>query len=113
MEYPLKHTRPVVGVSEPLVEGVLLGNEGHGTRAVTLANWAYRVSSIRQDPTGRRNSVVTHVPAEDVKVTVRGTGDVRRVESCMLARTLEFTRDNGEIVVLIPRLEEGDVLLLK
>ena len=109
----LKLTRPVVDASEPLVEGVLLRNEKADTRAVTVANWAYRVSSIRQDPSGRRTPVVAHVPAEDVKITIRAAGDVRRVESCMLDRSLDFASTGDTIVVSLPRLEEGDALLLK
>ena len=109
----LKLTRPVVDASEPLVEGVLLRNEKANTRAVTLANWAYRVSSIRQDPSGRRTPVVAHLPAEDIKITIRGAGEVRRIDSCVLDRSLDFASTGDTIVVSLPRLEEGDVLLLK
>jgi hypothetical protein len=109
----LELTRPVVDASEPLVEGVLLRNSENGTFAATLANWAYRVRSIRQDPSGRRKPVAAHAPAKDVTVVIRGAGEVRRVESCMLDRSLDFHDDNDAIVVSIPRLEEGDVLLLK
>jgi hypothetical protein len=108
----LELTSPVVDVSHPLVEGVLLRNENSGGVAVTLANWAYRVASIQQDPSGRRTPVVSHVPAEDVKVTIRSDGAVRGVESCMLDRSLDFTRTGDAIIVSLPRLEEGDVLLL-
>jgi len=43
----LKLTQPVVDTSDPLVEGVLLKNPANGTRAVTLANWAYGVAACR------------------------------------------------------------------
>jgi hypothetical protein len=109
----LELAQPVVDASEPLVEGVLLRNEKDDSLAVTLANWAYRVGSIRQDPSGRRTPVVAHVRAEDVKVTIRGAGEVRRVESCMLDRSLDFSSTGDRIVVSLPRLDEGDVLLLK
>ena len=109
----LEITRPVVDVSHPLVEGVLLQNEEDGLRAVTLANWAYRVSGIRQDPSGRRKPLVSHVPAEDVTVTISAAAPVGRVESCMLDRPLDHSHIGDAIVISLPRLEEGDVLLLK
>jgi hypothetical protein len=106
-------TRPIVDASHPLVEGVLLRNPEHGTRAITLANWAYRVGGVRQDSTGRRKPLVTHMPAESVELAVRAAGDVHRVESCLLDRPLDFTREDETILISLPRLEEGDVLLLK
>lgn len=109
----LELTRPVVDVSHPLVEGVLLRNGKDGPRAVTLANWAYHVSHIRQAPTGRRTTVVSHVPAANVEITIRAAGAVRHVESCVLEQSLEFSRTGDAIIVSLPRLEEGDVLLLK
>ena len=109
----LELTRPVVDVSHPLAEGVLLRNKEDGRHAVTLANWAYRVASIRQDPSGRCTPVVCHVPAEDVRVTISAAVPVRRVESCMLDRPLDYSRIGDAIVVSLPRLEEGDVLLLE
>jgi hypothetical protein len=105
--------RPVVDASEPLVEGVLLGNEPSGMRTVTLANWAYRVESIRQDASGRQTPQVAHVAAERVTIAVRGAGDVGQVTSCTLDRPLDFSRSADTIVVSLPKLEEGDVLLLK
>ena len=91
---------------------VLLENEQSGLQAITLANWAYRVGSIRQSSAGRRTSVVTHVPAENVLLIVHGAGAVSRVESCMLEQTLEFSITGEMLVIRLPRLEEGDILLL-
>ncbi|MHC4176314.1 MAG: hypothetical protein ACYSWU_02340, partial [Planctomycetota bacterium] len=106
-------TRPVVDVSDPLVEGVLLHNASGKRRAVTLANWAYRVSAIQEDSRGRQRPVVSQVPVEDVKVTIRGAGKVSRATSCMLDRRLKSTTSGETITVTLPRLEEGDVVLLE
>jgi hypothetical protein len=56
---------------------------------------------------------VVHVPAEDVEITVRTADEVRRVESCMLDRSLDLISSGDTIVVSLPRLDEGDVLLLR
>jgi len=109
----LELTRPVVNASDPLVEGVLMKNAGNGKRAVTLANWAYGVAAIRQDTSGRRSAIVKHLPAEGLKITIRATERTKQVVSCMLRQTLKFTESGDNIVVELPRLDEGDVLLLK
>ncbi len=103
---------PAVDASDPLVEGVLLKNEQNGSRAVTLANWAYGVTRFEQDASGRQRAVVTHLPIEDLSITIRGAGEVRQVRSCMLDRPLDFSVSLGDVIIRLPRLEEGDVLLL-
>lgn len=108
----LERVQPVVDASLPTVEGVLLLDEPSGRRAVTLANWAYRVTAHRKQ--GRRVSLVTGiVPAAPLTVTIRGAGAVRKVTSAMLERDLEFRVRGAELTVRVPRLEEGDVLLLE
>ena len=109
----LEQTQPVVDASDPLTEGVLLRNPANGARAVTLANWAYAVTALRQDPSGKQTPIVTHRPIQDVRVTIRGAGSVREVASCTLERTLEFTSTKDRLTVSLPRLEEGDVMLLR
>ncbi|MBM4027331.1 MAG: hypothetical protein FJ280_18280 [Planctomycetes bacterium] len=109
----LKLTRPVVDVSDALVEGVLLDHAVSGLRAVTLANWAYGVTALQEDAAHRRSPVVKHLPAEDLRVTIRAAPGTKQVFSCMLQRTLPFTESGDSLVVKLPRLEEGDVLLLK
>ena len=106
-------TRPVVDASHPLVEGVLLHNSSGKRRAVTLANWAYRASAIREDSRGRQRPIVSHAPVEGLKVTIRGAGKVSRATSCMLDRRLKSTTSGEAITVTLPRLEEGDVVLLE
>ncbi len=108
----LERVRPVVDASLPTVEGVLLVNDASGKRAVTLANWAYRVTAHRKR--GRGTSIVTGVvPAKDLRVTVRGAGKVRKVASAMLSRPLRFAVSGESLTIELPRLAEGDVLLLE
>jgi len=109
----LELTRPIVDASDPLVEGVLLKTPANGMRAVTLANWAYGVAALKEDASGRRSAVVKHLPVDNLQVTIRGDKAPNQVISCMLRRTLRFTASANRIVVELPRLEEGDVLLLK
>jgi hypothetical protein len=109
----LSVTKPVVDASLPLVEGVLLRNPNNGLQSVTLANWAYRVTGYRRDARGRRSTVVKLSPTENVTVTIRGAGPVARVTSAQLNRELKFSTSEGAISIRFPRLEEGDVLILK
>jgi hypothetical protein len=93
------------------VEGVLLVKAATGRRAVTLANWAYRVTAHRKRGAGV--SIVTGIsPASDLQVRVRGAGEVRKVTSAMLDRPLKFSAADDVLTVELPRLDEGDVLLL-
>jgi hypothetical protein len=109
----LELTRPVVEPSDPLVEGVLLQNPANGLRAVTLANWAYGVTAIKEDARGRRSVVVTHLPVKGLQIKIRTAEDTQEVFSCMLQESLKFTESGDSVVVDLPRLDEGDVLLLK
>jgi hypothetical protein len=109
----LKLTRPVVDASLPLVEGVLLSNAANGMRAVTLANWAYGVAAMKEDASRRRSAVVKQLPAENLQIKIRATKGTKEVLSCMLQRVLKFTESDDGITVELPRLDEGDVLLLK
>jgi len=69
-------TTPVVDVSDPLVEGVLLRSAAGTQRAVTLANWAYETGPAVKDARDRPRTLVAHLPVENVKVTIRGAGKV-------------------------------------
>lgn len=80
--------RPVV-TSEPLVEAVLL--EQDGRRCVALMNWAYRGT--------------THVPAENLRVTL--PAGVKGVRSLVLGKVPLVER-----AVVLPRLSEIDLLVL-
>ena len=96
----LERVKPVVDASEPLVEGVLLRHPASGRRAVVLMNWAYRKTAAGLAP----------VVFRDLKVSIRTTAGALR--STALGRSLDVVQ-NGEILsVTLPRLEEGDILLL-
>ncbi|MHC4749938.1 MAG: hypothetical protein ACYTFW_08695, partial [Planctomycetota bacterium] len=109
----LELTRPVVESSYPLVEGVLLKNAANGMWAVTLANWAYGVTAIKKDARSRRSAVVTNLPVEDLQVKIRAVKGTKEVFSCMLQESLRFTESGEFVIVELPRLDEGDVLLIK
>ena len=109
----LKLTQPVVDASDPLVEGVLLKNAANNKRAVTLANWAYGVAAFKEDVSGRRSVIVRHLPVNTLQIRIRTAENTKEVISCMLRQSLKFTRSGDSIVVELPRLDEGDVLLLQ
>jgi len=106
-------THPVVEPSDPLVEGVLLKNDGNGMRVVTLANWAYGVAALKEDASGSRSAVVKHLSLNGLQVRIRATEDTKQVVSCMLQKNVRFTKSTDSIIVELPRLEEGDVLVLR
>ena len=99
--------------SAPLVEGVLLMNAANGIQSATLANWAYGVIALKEDARGRRSAVVTHLPAEDLRIKIRTVKGTKEVFSCVLQESLRFTDSGKFVIVDLPRLDEGDVLLLK
>ncbi len=109
----LELTQPVVEPSDPLVEGVLLKNVANGMRAVTLANWAYGVTAIKENTGGNRSAIVTQLPVTGLRVKIRTGEDTKEVISCMLQNSLKFTESDESIVAELPMLNEGDVLLLK
>ena len=96
-----------------MVEGVLLKNAENGLWAVTLTSWAYGVTAIKEDARGRRSAAITHLPVEGLKIKIRDCEDTKEVVSCMLQQSLKFTKSGDFVVVDLPRLDEGDVLLLK
>ncbi|MBI3854077.1 MAG: hypothetical protein HY293_00135 [Planctomycetes bacterium] len=103
----LERVKPVVDASGPLVEGLLLRNEA-GKRAVTLMNWAYRVTAK-----GGRKTLKSVVPFKDLKIAIRGVGDVTQVASTVLNKPLVVEKTADGISVLLPLLDEGDVLRLE
>lgn len=107
----LESARPGVDASQPLVEGVLLRNDVTGKRAVTLMNWAYRVTARRV--VGKKESTVkAAVPFKDLKVTIRGAADAQKATSVWLDQALPVERAGDLLRFTLPSLEEGDVLLL-
>jgi hypothetical protein len=108
----LERVKPVVDASQPLVEGVLLKNESTGKRAVTLMNWAYRVSA--RQVSGKKTSTVKSLASlKDLKIVLRGAGDVARVTSTVLNKPLTIEKSGDTLTILLPVLDEGDVLRLE
>jgi hypothetical protein len=105
--------KPVVDASEPAVEGVLLKNPGSGRITVLLMNWAYRVTALRKSQEGGLSPVIGHVPFEKVRIAIRGAGEVRKAVSVALGGELPVAKSGDGVEVTVPRLEEGDVLLLE
>jgi hypothetical protein len=95
----LERVAPAVDAGRPLVEGILLRNEATGKRGVTLINWAYRQKSL--------------VPFKDLRVAIRGAGDVSRAASVVLGAELKVERSGDVVTVLLPALDEGDVIRLE
>lgn len=106
-------TAPVVDASDPLVEGVLLRSAAGTQRAVTLANWAYEARTTSADAQGRQRTLIAHLPIEHLKVTIRGAGPVARATSCVLHQQLEVATSGETVTFTLPRLEEGDVVVLE
>ncbi len=106
--------KPPLDVSVPTVEAVLVKNDKTGKRAVTLMNWAYRVSGLRvySDNTSSR-PIVSIIKHNDVKITIRDAGKVEKVTSAVLDKSLPIKTRGNDITVILPELEEGDVLLLE
>jgi hypothetical protein len=64
-----------------------------------LINWTYRGHEL--------------VPFEDLAVRVRGLREVRAVTSAWTGQKVALEAGEGGVVIRLPRLEEGDVLLVE
>ena len=106
-------TQPVVDTADPTVEGLLLASPQTGQRSIALANWAYGVTAILKTAQGRRTPRIELLPVEKLTITVRGTGPVSEVRSCLLDKSLPHTVRGDTLTIQLDRLDEGDVLLLK
>ena len=109
----LERVKPAVDAAQPTVEGILLRNESTGKRAVTLMNWAYRVAAHRARGPNAVSAAIVPLAFEDLTVTVRGAGPVNRVLSVALEKELTLSRSEDTFSVVLPRLDEGDVLILE
>jgi len=58
-------------------------------------------------------TIIRHLPEHGLQIKIRATKDTKEVVSCMLRQNLKFTESGDSIVVELPKLDEGDVLLLK
>jgi len=102
-------TQPVVEPSVPAVEGVLLHNPSLKKRAVVLMNWAYRLTGSADQ--GKLQASI--VEMKDVDIILRGAGPVARATSAMLDQDLPVRHQGDALRLKLPRLEEGDVLVLE
>ena len=89
----------VVDAGRPTVEGILVCNPKSGKRAVCLMNWTYRGREL--------------VPFENLSVRVRTRDAVTRVRSSWSGEELVHRREGDILTITLPRLEEGDVVLLE
>ena len=103
--------RPVVDCDDPAVEGALLRNNATGKLAVALMNWTYRVAEPKDSVMGAK-PMVELVPRENLKLRIRGTGKIASVRSAAMGETLAATYAEDVLTLTLPRLGEGDVLLL-
>ena len=104
--------RPVVDCDDPAVEGVLLRNDATGKLAVTLMNWTYRVAEPKGGAWDAKPTVEL-VPRENVKLRIRGTGKIASVLSVATGKAVATVYANDLLTLTLPRLDEGDVLLLE
>ena len=90
--------KPIVDVSDPLVEGVLVQNDKSHKQALALMNWNYLPE--RREIT-------------DVTVKFRGFDDRTKVRSTVLQQELKTTISGEWMTVSLPRLEDADVLIVE
>lgn len=91
--------RPVVDASHPLVEGVLLQNRETRKSAAVLMNWAYSSKGF--------------VSQSNVTVRIQTTTPVQSARSVASGQALSVSADGQDVLVQLPRMDEGDVLLLE
>ncbi|HYG76267.1 MAG TPA: hypothetical protein VEK08_14780 [Planctomycetota bacterium] len=105
----LEKVQPVVDAAEPLVEGVLLKTPA-GKRALVLMNWAYKTGAKRS-VNGKISSAKVVIPCNNLKITLRGVAPVAAATSMTSGKPLQVIAGESTVIVL-PELQEGDVLLL-
>ncbi len=96
------HPRPV-WVSVPTVEALALNKDGK--RSIALMNWAYKSAGP-----GARGAVL--VPATNLRVAIKGIGEVKRVRSAATGE-LKLTSKDGGFEVVVPRVDEIDLLIVE
>lgn len=103
----LAKVRPVVSADAPTIEGLFVRHPETGKRAVLLMNWTYR--------TGKK-----HVPMTDLRIQVRwggkpsGLGELpKSVKALALKQELGIAAQEDIFEVRLPRIEEGEILILE
>jgi len=84
----------------PLVETVSLVNGDR--RSVALINWAWR----------RNSGANVLVPAENLRIDLRGFDGAKSVRSAVCGQ-LNAKRTDGSLCVVLPRLDETDLLIME
>ncbi|MBI4026518.1 MAG: beta-galactosidase trimerization domain-containing protein [Verrucomicrobia bacterium] len=109
----LSIVKPTVDAGQPTVEGVLMRNASTGKQAVVLINWTYRSHAFDRAEGRRPPNAYVHIAFENLVVTIRGAGDGKRAISAESGQALLLSNLEDGIKVTLPKLEEGDVLLLE
>jgi hypothetical protein len=112
----LATVKPIVDASQPTVEGVLLKHPKSGKQVVTLMNWAYGITAVREIHAAGRASekpVASLLPVENLQITLRGAGPITRVRSVTLEQDLPVHAGAADsLIITLPKLAEGDILQL-
>jgi hypothetical protein len=85
----------------PLVEAIPLTKNGR--TAIALMNWAYRRGAAGQE---------TLVPAQKVKIDMRDLGEIKTIRSAKHGSLPVTAHEPGVYSVILPRLDEIDLLIL-
>ncbi len=86
--------QPVVDAASPKVEGVLVRNNKSGKSAVFLMDWLFE-------------------PRANLTVNIRGIGEFTKVRSAALDQEVPWTRTPTGVQVVVPTMEDGDILLFE
>jgi hypothetical protein len=105
----LEKVMPRTDVPLANVETVLLEGQG-GAKALILMNWAYEFGALVKSNKGTRGTRQV-ADAENVPVRVRDLPGVKKVYSAAMDKEVPFKVDGKDVVVTLPKLEEGEVLI--
>ncbi len=90
---------PPLQIAHPMVEGLWLRHPYTREETIMLINWSYR---------GREE-----VPLPNVEIRWRSERPVSRVKSTWFQQRLNVEREGENHRLIIPRLEDGDILALE
>jgi hypothetical protein len=90
---------PPVEASSPLIETALMRHPQSGAQTILLMNWGYKGSAL--------------VPQEKVAVTWRSEKLPARVRSLWLGQSFPVSKQGEGWSVELPRVEDGDVLMVE
>jgi hypothetical protein len=90
---------PPVEASSPLIETALMRHPQSGAQTILLMNWGYKGNEL--------------VPQEKVIVTWRSEKVPARVKSLWLGQSFPVSKEGEVWRVELPRVEDGDVLMVE